>query len=221
MSTPATVLRQLNTLLEQINASTGGSDTTLTDAVNTLADAHANLKSSLGDLIDRSITTLSNDQASKVADYALYGCTTLTNASFPKATSVGTYGFNRCTTMTDVYLPLVTSIGSYAFRQCYMLSTIDLPSVTSISSYAFESNVRLTALILRSQTVCTLSATNAFNSCYHILGTVSASFNPDGLKDGFIYVPRALVEEYEAAANWSSFAGQFRAIEDYPEVCGV
>lgn len=32
---------------------------------------------------------------------------------------------------------------------------------------------------------------------------------------GYIYVPSALISDYEAATNWASLAGQFRAIEDY------
>lgn len=179
----------------------------------------------LAGAIDRSATQITSD-AAKVGDYALYGCTALVEASFPHAASVGSYAFNQCKAMESVYLPEAAKIGSYAFRQCYMLESIDLPKATSIGSYAFESGVRLKAVILRSGTVATLSATNAFNSCYHILGTVSATFNPEGLADGYIYVPKVLddgsggVAAYEAAANWSSFAGQFRAIEDWPEVCG-
>ena len=36
----------------------------------------------------------------------------------------------------------------------------------------------------------------------------------------YIYVPRALVEDYKVATNWSTFADRIRAIEDYPEICG-
>lgn len=32
---------------------------------------------------------------------------------------------------------------------------------------------------------------------------------------GYIYVPRALVDTYKAATNWSTIADQFRALEDY------
>jgi hypothetical protein len=37
---------------------------------------------------------------------------------------------------------------------------------------------------------------------------------------GYIYVPAALVDSYKAATNWSTYAEQIRAIEDYPEICG-
>jgi hypothetical protein len=32
---------------------------------------------------------------------------------------------------------------------------------------------------------------------------------------GYIYVPADLVDSYKAATNWSTFAAQFRALEDY------
>ena len=37
---------------------------------------------------------------------------------------------------------------------------------------------------------------------------------------GYVYVPASLIETYKTATNWSAFANQFRAIEDYPEICG-
>ena len=47
---------------------------------------------------------------------------------------------------------------------------------------------------------------NAFQYCYHFLGTVDATYNPQGLKDGRIYVPDAKVNELKQAANWSVYA---------------
>lgn len=32
---------------------------------------------------------------------------------------------------------------------------------------------------------------------------------------GYIYVPSALIEQYKVAENWSTYASQFRALEDY------
>ena len=32
---------------------------------------------------------------------------------------------------------------------------------------------------------------------------------------GYIYVPAALVDSYKVATNWSTYAAQFRALEDY------
>ena len=110
--------------------------------------------------------------------------------------------------ITEIADNLVTSIGQYAFYGCSALTTADFPMATRIGSYAFRSCSNLTTLILRSETMCTLSGTNAFNNTPIASGT------------GYIYVPRALVDSYKAASNWSTFANQFRAIEDYPDICG-
>ena len=48
-----------------------------------------------------------------------------------------------------------------------------------------------------------MSATSAFDS------------TPIKSGNGYIYVPFALIEQYKAATNWSTYAAQFRALEDY------
>ena len=37
---------------------------------------------------------------------------------------------------------------------------------------------------------------------------------------GYVYVPSALVNSYKSATNWSTYADQIRAIEDYPDITG-
>ena len=188
-------------------------------------------------IVDRSITEIADNLVTSIGQYAFYGCSALTAADFPMVTSIGGRAFCSCSELTTADFPVATSIGQYAFQSCSKLTTVDFPAVTSISSsafygcsalttadfpmatrigsYAFRSCSNLTTLILRSETMCTLSGTNAFNNCYHILGTTNSTYNPDGLADGYIYVPRALVDSYKAASNWSTYANQFRALEDY------
>ena len=107
----------------------------------------------------------------------------------------------------------VTSIGEYAFSYCISLESVDFTAVTSIGAYAFENDTVLASVILRNtESVCALANVNAFNN------TLIASGS------GFIYVPRALLSDvdetmdYRRATNWTTF--QFRAIEDYPDICG-
>lgn len=85
----------------------------------------------------------------------------------------------------------------------------DSDRITTIGAYAFNGCSALTALILRNpDSVVTLTNTNALS------GTPIASGT------GYIYVPSALVDSYKAATNWSTYAAQFRAIEDYPDITG-
>ena len=150
------------------------------------------------------LTTVDFPVATSLGSHAFYSCKNLTTVDFPVATSLGSYAFHSCTKLTTVDFPVATSLGSYAFQSCTKLTTVDFPVATSIANYAFYFCANLTALILRNtEKVCTLSAANAFDNTPIKSGT------------GYIYVPRALVDTYKAASNWSNFSSQFRALEDY------
>ena len=83
--------------------------------------------------------------------------------------------------------------------------TIIDTALTSIGALGFQYCALLNKIILRSNTLVPMSNTNIFNS------TPFASGNPGGT----IYVPRALVSEYQNATNWSTFSNiTWTAIED-------
>lgn len=152
----------------------------------------------------KNLTTADFPLVTSIGNNAFDGCESLTTANFPLVTSIGTSDFIYCKNLTTVNMPLVTSIGSYAFRVCENLTTADFPVATSIGSYAFNGCAKLKILILRkTEEVCTLSNKNAFSSTPIVSGT------------GYIYVPSALIEQYKVATNWSTYATQFRALEDY------
>ena len=159
-----------------------------------------------------------------IKSYAFASSTTgadvhvLKEAFFPEVTKMDDYVFYKNTKLERIYFPKLKTISYYAFgtnQGQMILKSADFPEVTLIKSAAFAGCGWLTKLILRSETMCTLESTYAFNSCFHFHGTVNANSNPDGLKDGYIYVPRALIDSYKTATNWVTFADQFRALEDY------
>ena len=166
------------------------------------------------------LTSVNLPKATSLATNSFYGCTKLTSVNLPLVKTIGENTFNGCSTLPSIVLPSLTTGGSYMFRYCYLLLTIDLPVLQNIVSNMFGDCRRLTAVILRSPTMCTLANTSGFYNCYHFHGTKNSTYNPNGEKDGYIYVPSALVEEYKVATNWTTFASQFRAIEDYPEITG-
>ena len=182
------------------------------------------------------LTTAKFPSAKSVGDNAFYYCQKLVTANIPLATSLGNGVFIQCLALEkadfplvktitgtetlygcrklmEVNMPLLTSIPSRFLQSCYNIPKVDFPVATSIASYAFYDCRYLTAVILRSETMCTLAHTNAINA-YHFTGK-EAPENPTGAKDGYIYVPRALVEDYKVATNWSTYATQLRALEDY------
>lgn len=119
--------------------------------------------------------------------------------------------FPNCSKLTTIQLDTSNVTNMYnMFFGCYRLTTIDITYMKITSTYnsgQFAANCsRLTKLIIRNMpTIPTLNS-NAFDGCYHFTGTVSSSSNPEGLKDGRIYVPDDKVEALKAATNWSVYA---------------
>ena len=138
--------------------------------------------------------------------YAFYGCFNLKDIDLPSLTTVQGL-FYDCRSLENVNIPLVTSLETNAFCGCSSLAMLDAPSLTAINATdpngAFKVCSKLATLILRSTTLCTLADVKNFTET--LIG--------DGT--GYIYVPRALVNSYKTATNWSTFANQFRALEDY------
>lgn len=126
------------------------------------------------------------------------------------ATKIRNICFNGYTKLVSVEFPVVTSVGVQAFQNCTSLKKADFSVLTSINILAFNVCRALEALIIRTNSVCTLAGTNAFaNNSGILAGT------------GYVYVPSALVDSYKSATNWSTYADQIRAIEDYPDITGV
>ena len=135
-----------------------------------------------------------------------YGCTALVRVNFPNATTIGS--FNLCKAITEFNAPLVTTIPANGLRGCAVLPKVDFHGSPSIGAYALCDNPKLVTVILRGSKVATLANTTG------LLNT------PISAGTGYVYVPSALVEDYKAAANWSTYAKQIRAIEDYTEITG-
>lgn len=184
------------------------------------------------------VTSVSFPNAIDIKDKAFQYCSNIATVNFPKVTKVGANAFTECMNLSELYFPECTTImGSAfthcrkatkgifpklttlgnvaAFASCWYLRVLDLGLCQSIGGTTCNMCYSLVAVLLRGESLCPLDDTSAFNNCYHFHGTVNATYNPDGLKDGYIYVPRSLVASYQAATKWSTFASQFRALEDY------
>ena len=144
-------------------------------------------------------------------------CSKLSNVNFPKVQSVDTKSFNG-TIITNIELPSLITLLSNALFGMPDLERAYLPILKEIQIYAFKNCHSLKKVIIeQKESVCTLSGTYAFGGCYHILGTVDETYNPDGLADGYIYVPDELVEDYKVATNWSTYASQIKPLSELDE----
>lgn len=119
------------------------------------------------------------------------------------------YFCNKLTTTPLINTSSVTNM-SNMFQNCINLTTIDIShmKITSTSNdnnFAFNC-YSLIKLIIRNMTTIPVLASSAFNNCYHFTGTTNATYNPQGLKDGRIYVPDDKVDALKTATNWSVYA---------------
>ena len=126
------------------------------------------------DIVEHTITKFEDSEIDTIEGYAFYGCNSLTSVSFPVATSIGERAFQNCSSLASVSFPKAIRIGGYSFDNCSSLTTIYVGT--------------------ESDTVCTLSSTNAI---------------PSSVTD--IYVSYSLVDSYKSAPNWSSFADKIKA----------
>lgn len=189
----------LNTELESVinslpEAGSGGTDSSGSDEL---------VKS----IIERNVTEVSSS-ANHIGQYVFCETSTLTTVDFPNATYVGAHAFERCTGLTKVNMPLVIDIEDNAFYLCSALQTIDIQGGGVLFNNAFYLSGLKTLILRSTSNVTTLASSTVF------------SFTPIADGTGKIYVPSALVSSYKADSDWSTYASQIYAIEDYPEVTG-
>ena len=102
------------------------------------------------------------------------------------------------------------------FNSCYKLEKIDMThynlSFASNSQYMCSECYSLKSLIIRGFGNNYALNSNSFNNCFHILGTTNSTYNPTGAKDGYIYVPKDMVDTLKSATNWSTYADQIKSI---------
>lgn len=160
-------------------------------------------------LLGNTMTVLDNNLVTSLRTRACQGATNLITVNLPLVTSLGSYAFYSCSGLETATLPKLTSVSTQAFYGCSKLKHADCGNLANISAQTFNACSALTELILRKTgSICTLSNVNAVNN------------TPIGKGTGYVYVPSSLVDSYKSATNWSGFADQFRAIEDYPEITG-
>ena len=135
------------------------------------------------------------DGVTSIGDSAFANCYSLSSITMSDGvTSIGVYTFDRCYSLASITMPDgVTSIGSSAFANCYSLSSITMPDgVTSIGSSAFG--------------YCYCAAFYDFTACTTVPQLASNRAFKGISADCKIRVPAALVDEWKAATNWSTYA---------------
>lgn len=181
----------------------------------------------------------------RIESSAFRGCESIQTMTLPDGVNyIGSNAFTDCISLISVYCSgIITSFStsvftsstsekpsalqtaqfpnmavsslSYAFGSttattaCTVLELVDIGNTSSITANAFANCNKLQTLILRKTgSICTLSNVSAF------LDTPMRGYNS---LTGTVYVPSALISNYQSATNWSTLynAGTitFAAIE--------
>ena len=133
------------------------------------------------------------------------------------------YMFTQCTKLKTAILDTTNVIKMEScFSNCQLLEKVDLTSLDKITSTsnignAFTWCYSLKKLIIRTMNTIPALSTSTFSRCYHLLGTVNSTYNPNGDKDGYIYVPDNMVNSLKSATNWSTYATQIKPLSELVE----
>lgn len=119
------------------------------------------------------------------ADTACFRESKAVSASFPQLVTAGEDMFLRCYSLANVSMPKVKELKNWSFEYCRELVFLDFPCLEKIGANVFYGSA-LETLIIRTNNVCALGNTNSFNKACNV------------------YVPQALISEYQQATNWSS-----------------
>lgn len=175
-------------------------------------------------LLDGTLTEYTNNRISQLVAYAFAYRSRLKDVSLGAVTVLSESCFHYCNDLISVNARNVTSIGTYAFRRCINLPKAYFPYLETTGGAIFWDTSRLKNVLLGNAKSLGTGMLNVSNACGMIVlcgdevptlaGSLQGNFTNEGK---YIYVKRALIPEYEIATNWSAYAGQFRAIEDYLE----
>lgn len=222
---PQPLTDAINALTTYANTVTGASDTTLSDAVATLASGYGGGGGDdyLALSLSNQLVNYTNTTTTNIPESAFLGRNNMESIEFTQLLVIGKTAFANCTKLATIKVPLCYEIGQNALQSCKLatgrfpsvrkvnygafmncgsLTALDLSEAGSspnayIANQAFSGCSQLNVLILRSGSVWSLQNTGAFNN----------SPFASGKAGGTLYVPSALKSSYQSASNWVTILG--------------
>lgn len=180
------------------------------------------------------LTTVIFDKLTSIPDKAFNGQTNISSITFGSVTTIGEYVFNN-SKITEISNNRISTIDKGAFNGCTLLEEVNLPALTRfMSTDVFNGCTSLRKVDLGAS-LNNLNNSRTFSGCTSLdtliirktngvpgLGGINTTLlnTPISSGTGYIYVPGDLIESYKASSSWAALANQFRAIEDYPDICG-
>lgn len=129
----------------------------------------------------------------------------LAEVNLPAATAIGFTAFNSCTRLSGMLkLPKCITLNRSAFARCD-LHGVDMLGGGYLNPYCFDQNSDFTTLVIRNTATITQMST-APSKIFANVANVT------------VYVPDNLLEAYKKATNWTTIAGQIKALSEYEGV---
>ena len=154
MPTQTPLTDAINALTTYANTVTSASDTTLSDAVATLAAGYGGGGGGNEDaILERTLISLTNNSITTLGNGALYDYSSLTSVTFGSVTTVEANAMAYCsgiTSLSDANFPSLTRVKDSSFAYMTGLQTINLTSTIDIASnaYTFRGCTSLTSAML-------------------------------------------------------------------------
>lgn len=178
---------KIQALIAAANATTGESDATLTDAVQTLVDGYG--QGGASETVAAAIQAIPAN--------AFTNAVLAEKLNFMRATSIGDRAFKGVTGLKKVAFPSVSSAATFILADSGSLNWADFgPGFQEIKGYYFSGQYNMNILVLRRTAVVNLQ-NNGFGYCSFASGGNGCT----------LYVPASLLESYRLATNWSTILG--------------
>lgn len=156
----------------------------------------------------------------------------VTSISLPEVTTVAKYTFMSWQGCTQFDLPKLENITELAFSGCSAVQRLDLPRARKLDTKALGSMSHLKWVRIGGTANDDMFRyASIFDSCPQLEAIVIdgvtsvppclvTTFNGSAVaaETCYIYVPANMVDAFKTADNWSTYANQIRAIEDYPDL---
>lgn len=225
----------INALTTYANSVTGASDTSLSDAVDTLVDGYGGggstdsvieefirrFNSSISEFTSTITWTKIGQSSNVIKDYAFYN-SQIATINLPNATYIPQSCF-QSSNLQNLYAPKVKETGNAAFGFCSNLKSLSFPEFSSAIPTQFCNQCgNLEFADLGSPTTINASAFNANKKLATVIlrktGSITTLANVSAFAGtpirgydsltGEIYVPSALISTYQTATNWSTIYGE-------------
>lgn len=159
-----------------------------------------------GNYVNETLTSVRSD-AFAGSRFTSVRLKNVTEAGKSEKDNGGGFVFRTCDKLeTVVFDKRISFYGYQQYNSSFALKRIVYKNgVDSWGMHHFYTSTNIEALVLG-------GAFTPIDSDHYLSSTAIGKGN------GYIYVPSSLIEEYKTATNWSVYADQFRAIDDYPGI---